>query len=450
MKNRTALCSLFTVKKIVLVLLCLILFYPQTAAAAENRNLTEISLSKNNVYENIPFEISNLFPGDYKSKTYCINVVYESEATIFFRATVDSKNAELDELLIVEIALLDFDECLYKGSIADMPVLEKRLADNGNKAEELLYQISVSLDTRTGNEYQNKSITVDFVWWIDDNSVSNDDGSITTPNESVTTSPTEETRFPSHGGNINGDQTGGSNRPSSGDFPGAVDQPTTSDFRGMVAEFLSLLCIVTGLGSAILLILIYRGDANNRKGRTEGDGSFWKKSKNVLRRLVVMLLLIFLFSISTLALSFKSVTIENNLFKTGSVSVKLAEDMPLFDGVIFEPGMNIQREMVVSNEGSCGVYYRLYFTGFDEEISKALIVTLSDGTNTTYQGSLLTEANISSEKAMGYLDAGEEIMLQLTLSLPHTAGNVLQGDLQEFQININAVQAVNNPDQLFE
>ena len=102
------------------------------------------------------------------------------------------------------------------------------------------------------------------------------------------------------------------------------------------------------------------------------------------------------------------------------------------------------------NESSCDVYYRLWFTDITGDFADELEVELSDGETILFQGELSELNGVKSEGADGMLLLGEERILTITFRVPETAGNAAQGETILFDLNAEAVQAVNNPDGVFE
>ena len=72
-------------------------------------------------------------------------------------------------MLNIKITLLNTDEILYEGLLLNIPEsLDCYAAASENKESELYYEVTVSLDTSVGNEYQNKELISDFCWWVED------------------------------------------------------------------------------------------------------------------------------------------------------------------------------------------------------------------------------------------------------------------------------------------
>jgi len=92
---------------------------------------------------------------------------YDVDALHYLIKPVD--NEKLAEVLKVKITLLTTGEEMYNGLMRDMPKsLSHTLNSNGDAEDELYYEITAYLETDTGNEYQNKQLTADFKWWVEE------------------------------------------------------------------------------------------------------------------------------------------------------------------------------------------------------------------------------------------------------------------------------------------
>lgn len=74
---------------------------------------------------------------------------------------------KLSEVLKCRVVLLTTGQTQYDGLMRDMPEsLAYSLSTQEATVSELYYQITVYLDTSVGNEYQNKNLVADFLWWV--------------------------------------------------------------------------------------------------------------------------------------------------------------------------------------------------------------------------------------------------------------------------------------------
>lgn len=125
-------------------------------------------LNKRKDTDNVAFKVSNMFPGDAVTGNYCIKVSYDEAATLNFRVDIAEGYEKLAEVLKCKIVLAATGEVLHDGLMKEVPdAVEVTLTDIPNGEDELSYEITAYLDTSVGNEYQNKGLEADFVWWLE-------------------------------------------------------------------------------------------------------------------------------------------------------------------------------------------------------------------------------------------------------------------------------------------
>ncbi len=145
-----------------------------SAAPAQNTNkdtekAATVELFNKRPEENMPFKAGNMFPGDSETKYFRVRVSYHDKVTVHYKAAVRAGSEKLAEVLRVRVRLLTTGETMYDGPIGDMPEsLTHKLSSNGSSVDELYYEITAYLDTSVGNEYQNKDLTADFRWWVEE------------------------------------------------------------------------------------------------------------------------------------------------------------------------------------------------------------------------------------------------------------------------------------------
>ncbi len=142
---------------------------PPAETTAFDREADVLSLYKWHAEDNKPFRAENLFPGDKETKYYCVKVSYRDSITVHFKAEVRRGYDKLAEVLDCKVKLLNTGEVLYEGLMRDMPdSLDHTLTADGAATEELYYEITASLDTSVGNEYQDKDLVADFRFWVEE------------------------------------------------------------------------------------------------------------------------------------------------------------------------------------------------------------------------------------------------------------------------------------------
>lgn len=399
------------------------------AGDAEASEIT-LELNRRNPEENLPFKMNNIFPGDSETCYYRLKVSYTGNVTVFFQAKLNEGDEKLGEILKVTVKLMNTGEVLYEGGIAAMPTLTTGLTSESKaQTDELCYEIIVSLGTEIGSEYQSKRLMADLSWWAEG-----------TENETLGTTEDGTTESTEDGSGSSGNGSGGE----------LVDPPYTGDHS------LTILWIGCACAAVVVMTLTVMGKrrmttvAVEQKEEVEQQNSRKQKRKAWLG-ILPMILVLLAFGITSLALVYQKVNVEGNLFETGKVSICLNDNQPVFDEeILFEPGMVIKKEFTLRNDSSCEVYYRLYFSDIIGDFANVLKVNVSDGDTVIFDGSLAELNGVKSEGANGLLKVSEERMLTITFEVPDDGKNIIQGTTALFNLNAEAVQAVNNPNGVFE
>lgn len=117
---------------------------------------------------------SGMLPGDSEEKTFTVTVKHRKTTTVHFEATLvnDTVDADSGRKLSdgMNIKVVQGTDILYNGSIAGLTTATPRPAVDvevaGSRTTDLPYTITVSLPTSAGNEFQNKTLTIDLKWWL--------------------------------------------------------------------------------------------------------------------------------------------------------------------------------------------------------------------------------------------------------------------------------------------
>ena len=85
--------------------------------------------------------------------------------------------------------------------------------------------------------------------------------------------------------------------------------------------------------------------------------------KKLTRGIITAIILAVCLCITTFALVWETVSVENNLFHTGTVKINLNDGKPVIEEheFLFEPGMTVKKDFFIENQSTCDVYYKLYF-----------------------------------------------------------------------------------------
>lgn len=167
--------------------------------------------------------------------------------------------------------------------------------------------------------------------------------------------------------------------------------------------------------------------------------------------LIIIILLICL-TITSAAIVYSTVSMDNNLFHTGVVKINLNDGKPVIQEheFLFEPGMRVQREFFIQNQSSCDVYYRFYFDDVEGDLADYLEITISENGQVLYQGSASSMTREAALAADDMLRLNERRDFTILFYFPPESGNAAQNMTLSFNLCADAVQTKNNPYKLFD
>ena len=177
-----------------------------------------------------------------------------------------------------------------------------------------------------------------------------------------------------------------------------------------------------------------------------------KTAKKLTGGIVAIIVLAVCLVITTFALVYASVSVENNLFHTGEVKINLNDGDPVIreHEFLFEPGMTVKKDFFIENESTWDVYYRLYFDNVSGGLADVLEITVKDGDKVLYSGTAneLTKKNVVA--ADDTLKIGQKRNLTVYFHFPEEKGNEAQNLDLTFTMCAEATQTKNNPNKLFD
>ncbi len=177
-----------------------------------------------------------------------------------------------------------------------------------------------------------------------------------------------------------------------------------------------------------------------------------KTAKKFTASIVFMIVIAACLAITTFAIAYSMLSVESNLFATGTIQINLNDGKPVIsqDEHLMEPGATVKKEFFVENLSTWDVYYKLYFQNVSGGLSDVLIVKICDGETVLAEGTPneLIRANISTVEDA--LKVGERKSLQIYFYFPENAGNSAQDQTLSFDFAVDAVQTKNNPDKSFD
>ena len=177
-----------------------------------------------------------------------------------------------------------------------------------------------------------------------------------------------------------------------------------------------------------------------------------KTAKRLTGGIIAIVALAVCLCITTFALVYASVSVENNLFHTGKVKINLNDGKPVIreHEFIFEPGMTVKKDFFIENDSTWDVYYRIYLENVSGGLKDVLEITVKDGDRALYSGtaSELTQQNVTA--ADDTLKIGQKRNLTVYFHFPEDKGNETQNLDLTFTMCAEATQTKNNPNRQFD
>ena len=177
-----------------------------------------------------------------------------------------------------------------------------------------------------------------------------------------------------------------------------------------------------------------------------------KTAKKLTGGIIAIIVLALCLVVTTFALVYASVSVENNLFHTGEVKINLNDGEPVIreHEFLFEPGMTVTKDFFIENQSTWDVYYKIYFDEVTGGLAKVLQITIMDGEKILYEGTADDLSKVNVKAADDTLRINEKRILTISFHYPEEAGNSTQNMSLTFKLCAEAVQTKNNPDKLFD
>ena len=111
-----------------------------------------------------------------------------------------------------------------------------------------------------------------------------------------------------------------------------------------------------------------------------------KTAKKLTGSIIAAIVLAICLCITTFALVWATVSVDNNLFHTGTVKINLNDGKSVIDEheFLFEPGMTVKKDFFIENQSTWDVYYKLYFDNVGGGLADVLQITVKDGEKTIF------------------------------------------------------------------
>jgi|LSQX01.1.fsa_nt_gb hypothetical protein len=175
-------------------------------------------------------------------------------------------------------------------------------------------------------------------------------------------------------------------------------------------------------------------------------------TKKMSINVAVLFLLIAGLCVTSFALVYMAIKVEDNIFRTGEIEIDLNNGQPIItaEEFLFEPGMTVEKPFYIQNNGTWDVYYQLYFAQVDGNLGDVLDVTIFNE-----EGQTLLTGKLSA-LTYGRVPTVEDVLmvrerhdLTIRFHFPEEAGNEAQSGYLTFILSAVAVQTKNNPDKEF-
>lgn len=177
-----------------------------------------------------------------------------------------------------------------------------------------------------------------------------------------------------------------------------------------------------------------------------------KTAKRLTGGIAAIVVLAICLALTTFALVYTTVAVENNLFHTGEVKLNLNDGHPVIreHEFLFEPGMTVQKTFFIENDSTWDVYYRLYLDNVSGGLADVLTVTILDGDRVLYTGTAAQLAGRQTTAADDILRLRQRKELTAVFHFPEDKGNATQNLDLTFTLCAEATQTKNNPNRLFD
>lgn len=174
-------------------------------------------------------------------------------------------------------------------------------------------------------------------------------------------------------------------------------------------------------------------------------------AKKLTGGIITIIILTVCLCITTFALVYASVSVEDNRFHTGTVKINLNDGNPVIQEheFLFEPGMTVEKPFFIQNDSSWDVYYRLYLDDVSGGLADVLTVTIKDSDKTLYSGTANELKKKNTAAADDTLKAGQRRSLTVVFHYPENSGNETQNLDLTFTLCAEATQTKNNPNKEF-
>ena len=177
-----------------------------------------------------------------------------------------------------------------------------------------------------------------------------------------------------------------------------------------------------------------------------------KTAKKLTGSIISVVILALCLCTTTFALVWATVSVDNNLFHTGTVKINLNDGKPVIEEheFLFEPGMTVKKNFFIENQSTWDVYFKLYFNNVKGGLADVLEITVKYGERILYQGTVSELNRTDVGAADDILRLNERRELTIYFYFPEETVNSAQNLTLTFDMCSDAVQTKNNPNKLFD
>lgn len=179
------------------------------------------------------------------------------------------------------------------------------------------------------------------------------------------------------------------------------------------------------------------------------------KNKTLQINIITLILLCLGLCITSFAISYTIVKIESNTFQTGGIDIDLNNGQPIIpeNKWLLEPGMTIEEDFTITNQGSWKVYYKLYFEDVKGKLGDVLEIKIykKDSPDIVLLNGKIRELMDADKlEIASELEKGETQTLTASFHFPEYSKNEYKGEKLEFNMSAIAVQTKNNSNKEFK
>lgn len=177
-----------------------------------------------------------------------------------------------------------------------------------------------------------------------------------------------------------------------------------------------------------------------------------KTAKRLTRGIATIIALTFCLIVTTFALVWVEVSVDNNTFHTGKISINLNDGKAIIreDEYNFEPGMTVEKQFFIKNESTFSIYYKLYLDEVSGGLADVLELSIKDGDKVLYTGTANELKKENGSAAIDVLEINEKKILTFVFYFPKEKGNEAQKMDLSFTLCADGVQTKNNPSKEFD